>query len=315
MMSSMKYRKLELTGVEVSELGFGGASISGEGRGYGFGKITEDESIALLHEALDLGINLFDTAPIYGFRTSEIRIGKALKDRREKAFIISKCGIDWHDNGRVDMNNSPKVTQKMLEQSLRDLQSEYIDLYMVHWPDARVDIRETLEVLSRAQREGKIKFIGLCNTNQEEIKLASEVAKIDAYQSEYSLTNQIADTNLLPHIGEAGFMSWGTFDKGILTGRVTRERKYEDEDCRKSAPWWKQADVMEKLDKVDKLEDYIQNKDYDLINCALGFNLSNTKVSSALCGVRSSEQLHSMLAAYKNLPSDNDIQEIKELFL
>ncbi len=311
----MKYREFGKTGVKVSEIGFGGASISGEGRGYGFGGISEDDSIALLKEAFDRGINLFDTAPIYGFRTSEIRMGKAFKNMRDKVFLVSKCGIDWHENKRVDMNNSPEVTQKMLEQSLRDLQTEYIDLYMVHWPDERVDIRKTVEVLEKAQREQKIKYIGLCNTNESEIKLAKEVATIDAFQSEFCLTNQVARDNLFPFIGESAFMSWGTFDKGILTGRVTKGRKYDDDDCRKWASWWKEKDILEKLEKVDKLNEYLKDKDYSLINCALGFNLSFKNLSTALCGVRSSEQLDSLIKAYENLPSSSDIEQFREFFL
>ncbi len=311
----MKYRNFGKTGHKISEICFGGAAISGEGKGYGFGAISENEAISLLHEAYDKGINTFDSAPIYGFGLSEERIGKAFKKNRNDVFLISKCGIDWHENRRVNLDNSPKTTQKMLQQSLKRLQSDYIDLYMVHWPDPRVDIRKTLEVLFKAQQEEKILHIGLCNTNQEEINLAQEVCEIAVYQSEYSLTVQKAETELFPFIADAAFMSWGTLDKGILTGSVTRDRKYEDDDCRKSAPWWSHKEVMAKLDKVDKLKSYLERKDYELIHCALGFNLMNPQLSTALCGFKNSKQLNSLLSAYQSLPSDDDLQEIKEIFL
>ena len=115
-------------------LAFGGAAISGEGGGYGFGDISESAAIDLLKEAYDLGFTIFDTAPIYGFSLSEKRMGKAFKSMRDKVFIVSKSGVTWNESKRVDMTNDPKVARLMLEQSLRDLESDYIDLYMIHWP-------------------------------------------------------------------------------------------------------------------------------------------------------------------------------------
>ena len=166
----MKYRKFGLLDIEISAVGFGAASISGEGGGYGFGDISDQEAIDLVHCAQDMGINLFDTAPIYGFGLSEQRLGKALQGaRRDDAFIVSKCGIAWDDARRVRIDNSPETTRSMIEQSLRDLQTERIDLYLVHWPDGNVDIRRPIEVMARAQEEGKLGAIGLSNTNPEDL--------------------------------------------------------------------------------------------------------------------------------------------------
>jgi len=166
---------LLLNSISKIPLAFGGAAISGEGGGYGFGDINENDSIELLNSAYDKGIRIFDTAPIYGFGLSEVRMGKAFKQTRDKVFIVSKSGVTWGENKRVDMTNDPVVTTKMLEQSLRDLQSDYIDLYMIHWPDTRVDIRRPLEVLAKAKHQGKIKHIGLCNTNIADLEKGSEI--------------------------------------------------------------------------------------------------------------------------------------------
>jgi myo-inositol catabolism protein IolS len=240
---------------------------------------------------------------------------RPLRIEEIRSLLVSKCGVHWHDNGRVDMNNSPEVTELMLHRSLKDLQTEQIDLYMVHWPDERVDIRKTLEVLVKAKEQDKIRFIGLCNTNRDEIEKAREVCDVDFFQSEFSLTNQSAKEDLFPFIKDKAFMSWGTFDKGILTGRVTRDRKYDDVDCRKTAPWWREEDVIRKLDKVDKLEEYLKDKEYNLIHCALGFNLNEPNLITALCGARNSEQLNSLVQAYEKLPSGEKIEEIKNFFL
>ena len=212
--------------MQVSVIGFGGASISGEGGGYGFGQITEEETFVLLRKSFERGITLFDTAPVYGFGLSEKRIGKAFAANRDQIVITSKGGVTWDSNKRIGIDNSPKVIQKMLEQSLKDLNTDYIDLYMIHWPDKNVDIRRPLEYLSRAKDEKKILGIGLCNSSVDDIARAIEVDRIEVLQSELNLFSAKAFDSLVRTIREQkmGFMSWGTLDKGILTGRVTPDR-------------------------------------------------------------------------------------------
>ncbi len=149
----MFYRKLGDTNLNSSFLGFGGASLSGEGGGYGMGLVSEKEAETLIKLAVDSGINIFDTAPIYGFGLSEERLGKYLPKNQ---FIISKGGVDWHENKRVNMSNDPKIISKMLHASLKRLNRDCIDLYMIHWPDPRVDITEPIKVLLKAKEDGKI---------------------------------------------------------------------------------------------------------------------------------------------------------------
>ncbi|MBY0416331.1 MAG: aldo/keto reductase, partial [Bdellovibrionales bacterium] len=264
-------------------IAFGGAAISGEGGGYGFGDISEGDAINLLHEAYEGGIRIFDTAPIYGFGLSEQRIGKAFKNNREKVFLVSKSGVTWHENKRVDMNNDPVIAQKMIEQSLRDLNTDYIDLYMVHWPDNKVDIRKTLEVLSRAKQQGKILHIGLCNTNLDELNKAFEVDRIEVVQSEFNLfVNKYVNAEIFPYLKEKNisFMSWGTLDKGIITGRVDETRKeFDKSDCRSWAPWWKSMDNSEKFLAMKKLWPMLDKNHHSGLELALAFNLSFPELS------------------------------------
>ncbi|MFT6071177.1 MAG: aryl-alcohol dehydrogenase-like predicted oxidoreductase [Bacteriovoracaceae bacterium] len=295
-------------------LGFGGASISGEGAGYGFGDITEDQAINLLHEAKDLGVRIFDTAPIYGFGTSEQRIGAAFKNTREEVFIISKSGVTWDSNKRVDMSNDPVVTLKMLEQSLRDLNTDYIDLFMIHWPDQKVDIRKPIEVLAKAKAEGKIKHIGLCNTNNEEIEKASEVAPIEAVQNQLNLFERDS-LELFSFLKEKeiSFMSWGTLDKGILTGRVDRSRKFDKSDCRSWAPWWKEMDKESRFKAMEKINPLLKESGHSGLELALGHNLSFEEVSLVLCGARNSEQLNGLVNALGHLPNNDLLEKAKEI--
>ena len=296
-------------------LAFGGAAISGEGGGYGFGNISEEKSIELLLQSFDLGCRIFDSAPIYGFGLSEIRMGKAFRQMRDKVFIVSKSGVTWGDNKRVNMTNDPTVTIKMLEQSLRDLQSDYIDLYMIHWPDPRVDIRRPLEVLSKARQQGKIKSIGLCNTNTEELDKAFEIDRIEVVQSEFNLFQNSAAQNLFPYLKERdiSFMSWGTLDKGILTGRVDELRKFEQSDCRSWAPWWKNADNKSKFEAMKKIWPLLNFHNHNGLELALGHNLNFPEVSVALCGAKNSDQLLSLFKALENLPSIELLSEAMKL--
>src|SRR5688572_482163 len=144
-------RKLGLISDLVFPVSFGCGAISGEGGGYGFGPILERDAVNLLNMAFDLGINLYDLAPIYGFGLAEKRLGRAFAKKREKVFLVSKCGVTWHENKRVNMTNDPIVAEKMLSQTLSHLRTDYVDLYMIHWPDSKLDIRVPMHALSKAK--------------------------------------------------------------------------------------------------------------------------------------------------------------------
>jgi aryl-alcohol dehydrogenase-like predicted oxidoreductase len=314
----MRYRSFGSIDFQVSEIGFGAASISGEGGGYGFGDISEDDAINLVQYGYERGINLFDTAPIYGFGLSEKRLGLALKAIREKVFIISKSGVDWHDTKRVNMTNDPKSAEKMLHQSLRDLKSDYIDLYMVHWPDKNVDIRSTLEVYLKAQIQGKIKHIGLCNTHREDLELALTIAKVEVLQSEYNLFFQNKFDTMLDVIEKhnISLMSWGTFDKGVLTSSVKPNRTYDKSDCRHSAPWWNKNEVDARAIKV---EQFVQDRQKELIegditirDIALHFNLTHPRIKCALVGVKKQAHIDSAIASLDKVIKPYIILEAQE---
>ena len=294
---------------------FGGAAISGTEGGYGFGDVSWESSLDILRASYQQGVRLFDSAPIYGFGESERRIGEAFRGG-EDVFLISKSGVTWDGSQRVNMTNEPKVAEKMLEQSLRNFRRDVIDLYMVHWPDERVDIRRTLEVYVRAKERGQIRHIGLCNTTPEEIQRAREVAPIDYIQSEFNLLCQ-QPPDIFPHLREAVFMSWGTLDKGILTRRVDRQRElskdYHAKDCRRKAPWWKQSEVLEKIERLEPLWPFLRERGYSPLEMALGHNLSWPECSYIVVGFKSQEQLEEGFSALEHLPTRETVLEARRL--
>jgi len=290
---------------------FGAAAISGEGGGYGFGEMDEAKALDLLAYAWDRGLRVFDAAPIYGYGLAEKRLGLAFSKRREDVFLISKSGVTWHDSGRVNRTNDPHVTERMLIQSLRDFRSEYIDLYFIHWPDSKVDIRRPMEILAEAQYQGKIKHIGLCNTHEEDLRLASEVAKIEVVQSEFNFLKTDAK-KLFTYFNEKqiSFMGWGTFDKGILSGTVTRNRQFEAIDARSWAPWWKSQNKETKFQKVEFLTQILNSRGVSLLQFVLQWGRRFPELDLMLCGMKSHQQIDSALAAFETLLPEEIFLEV-----
>lgn len=308
MFAPMKY--VEKLNRPISRLCFGGAAISGEGAGYGFGEISDTKAIDLLLAAYDSGINIYDFAPIYGFNKAESRAGTAFKQIREKVALVSKCGVDWHPNGRVNMSNAPETALKMLDQSLKNFQSDYIDIYLVHWPDPRVDIRRTLEPLYTAKEKGKIRHLGLCNSNSDELKLAKEVAPIEVIQGELNFWRHQEFEDLQSELEEGVLtMGWGTYDKGILAGTVTSDRVFHKDDCRSWAPWWKKSDWKKRADFVSKAMERFRLGPEELSYFSLLF--SQEEVDCSLVGMRHQGQLEQNI---KDIcaPLDRGKQEILE---
>jgi myo-inositol catabolism protein IolS len=294
---------------------FGGAAVSGEGGGYGFGSVSDPQS--LLERAYEMGLTIFDTAPIYGFGKSEEEFSKFIKNKREDVMVISKSGVYWQSSKRVDMTNDPKVTLKMLEESLKRLNTDYIDLYMIHWPDPSVDIRYPLEVLSKAREEGKIREIGLCNTNIDDLKGSEEVVPVRVVQSQHNIYEE-PPQDVIDYMKEKdiSFMGWGAFDKGILTGRVTKKREqakdYDDEDCRKSAPWWVQKDVIAKCEKLSFFQELADKLELDLSELAMSYALGPSWSHIALVGAKSINDLEKVLKGKRMLLSEEQRQEIQK---
>ena len=294
---------------------FGGAALSGKGGGYGFGNIEDSQGV--LERSLELGVNIFDTAPIYGFGESEVVLGKFIKNKRDKVRVISKSGVYWHENKRVDMTNDSKITSKMFEDSLRRLDTEYIDLYMIHWPDSKVDIRYPLEVLEKFKDQQKILEIGLCNTNISDLLASEEVTDIKVVQSQHNIYEE-PPKEVVDYIEHKNlsFMAWGTFDKGILTGRVDKKREqakdYDESDCRKSAPWWNQKDVLAKIEKLDSFKQIAKEKELSISELAISYTLSPSWSHIALLGAKSITDLEKSVLGKPLLLEDIERDEIQK---
>jgi len=198
----------------------------------------------------------------------------------------------------------------MLGESLKRLKRDFIDIYMVHWPDAKFDIREPLSVLQKAKDSGKIKHIGLCNTNLEDLVKAREACEIEVIQSELNLFNTEPFDRLYNEWKKTFSMSWGTFDKGILSGRVTKERKYDESDCRRNAPWWNKKEVLLKIERTEKLKEILSDYGVSLQEFCLHFNLYYYNLSTVLIGFKTPEDVVQMTSNLQQKLSRETMGEV-----
>jgi aryl-alcohol dehydrogenase-like predicted oxidoreductase len=224
--------------------------------GWMWGGSDDATAIRTIHAALDSGINLIDTAPVYGFGRSEELVGKALSGgSRQRALIATKVGLDWRD-GKPFRNSSPARLRQELEDSLRRLRTDFIDIYQVHWPDESVPIEETAEVLDEFLRAGKIRAIGVSNFSPEQMDRFRKVAPIHTVQPPYNLFERQIERDVLPYAEQCGLivLAYGALCRGLLTTKITAKTKFEGDDLRKADPKFQPPRLTQYLTAVAALE-------------------------------------------------------------
>jgi aryl-alcohol dehydrogenase-like predicted oxidoreductase len=218
----------------VSRIGLGTWAIGG----WMWGGNDEKDSIAVIRRALDSGVNLIDTAPAYGFGSSEEIIGKALADGyRRKAVIATKVALEWQD-GRVFRNSAPARIRQEIEDTLRRLRTDYIDLYQVHWPDPLVPIEETASALNDLRKEGKVLALGVSNFSPAQMDAFGRVAPLSTTQPPYNLFERDIDRDVLPYAKQNGLavLAYGALCRGLLAGGIDSGTRFSGDDLRQHDP-------------------------------------------------------------------------------
>jgi aryl-alcohol dehydrogenase-like predicted oxidoreductase len=240
-------------GLETSRIGLGTWAIGG----WMWGGSDESQSIATIRTAVDRGVTLIDTAPVYGFGRAEEIVGKALAEGglRRRVTIATKVGIAWKD-GRPFRDAGPARIRREVEDSLRRLRTDVIDLYQVHWPDPQTPIFETARTLEDLRSEGKIRAVGVSNYAPAQMDAFRAVARLDSVQSPYNLFERQIEADVLPYAGRTGLalLSYGALCRGLLSGRMALQRKFSGDDLRKIDPKFQGARLRQYLAAVDRLE-------------------------------------------------------------
>jgi aryl-alcohol dehydrogenase-like predicted oxidoreductase len=287
----MEFVKISGTPLVVSSIGLGTWAIGG----WMWGGSDEVQSIRTIHEAFDRGVTLFDTAPVYGFGHSEEILGKALAQggRRNRAVIATKVGLDWRD-GTPFRNATKARIAKEVEDSLRRLQTDVIDLYQVHWPDPKTPIAETAAAMAALHRAGKIRAIGVSNFSPSQMDEFRAIAPLHTTQPPYNLFERGIESNVLPYAKDQGIVTiaYGALCRGLLSGRMTKETQFSGDDLRKKDPKFGQRRFQQYLGAVEKLDRFARdNYGKRVIHLALRWILDRADNTVALWGARRPEQL------------------------
>jgi aryl-alcohol dehydrogenase-like predicted oxidoreductase len=281
----------KLAGIEVSRIGLGTWAIGGSE----WGAVPEEIAIDTCLGALDRGINLIDTAPIYGQGRSEEIIGKAIRahGRREAFFIATKAGLEWNERNFFTNSTAPRLRWE-LEASLRRLGTDYIDLYQMHWPDTLVPVAETAALLAGFQREGKVRALGVSNFNVAQMEEFRSVAPLASNQLPYNLFERQIDGEILPWCAanRIAVLTWSSLCRSLLAGRVKRGMSFDAKDIRSFDPKFQEPRFGQYMTAVDRLAALAKEKyGKTVLELAARWVLDRRGVSVALWGAKRPEQL------------------------
>jgi aryl-alcohol dehydrogenase-like predicted oxidoreductase len=312
----MKARQLGNTDMQITPIGFGTWAVGGGGYQFGWGPQDDEQSIAAIHHALDLGINWIDTAAVYGLGHAEEIVGRVLKNRVERPDVFTKCSRVWDDNGEIRGNLKAESIRRECEASLRRLQTDVIDLYQMHWPNPEQDIEEGWEAMAELQQEGKVRNIGVSNFNVSQMERVMKIAPISSLQPPYSLIHREVEQEILPFCQEhhIGVIVYSPMMSGLLSGTMTRDRikKLPEDDWRKRDPEFQEPRLSRNLALVEKLGEIAYMHGRTTGEVAIAWTLAHPGVTAAIVGARGPSQVDGIIGAAEFRLTDSELHEIEK---
>ncbi len=309
----MQKRKLGKNGPELTTIGFGAWAIGGAWL-YGWGKQDDDTSVKTIRKGLDLGINWIDTAAVYGLGHSEEVVARAIAGNRDKVFIATKCGLVWNDKGKTRFNSGPESIRNQVEESLKRLNTDYIDLYQIHWPDPKTPVEKSWEVMTWLKEEGKVRYIGVSNFDVPLIEKCERITHIDSLQPPYNLLTRDVEHKILPYCEQNGIgvIAYSPMLSGLLTGKFNIAKVAKD-DWRIYGEQFKEPYLTKNLNFVDSLKPIAKKYGKTVGQLAIAWVLKHSAVTSAIVGARYPDQVTENVAAVDFEMESEDILEIEEL--
>ncbi|CCG98738.1 aldo/keto reductase [Fibrella aestuarina BUZ 2] len=282
-----------------------------------YGQRNDDESIATIHAALDAGINLLDTADMYGPYTNEELVGKAIRDRRDEVVLATKFGIvrDPNDPTKRSINGRPDYVRQACEGSLKRLGVDHIDLYYQHRVDPNTPIEDTIGEMSRLVEEGKVRFLGLSEAGADTIRRANAVHPIAAVQSEYSLWSRDIEDTVLPTVRELGItlVAYSPLGRGFLTGQIKRFEDLDADDYRRHSPRFQGENFQKNLDVVKQIEALAADKGVTASQLALAWILAKGEEFLPIVGTKRRTYLQENIGALDITLTPDDLAQIEAI--
>jgi len=306
----MQYTRLGARGPRVSRIAFGNWSAGGD-----WGQVDRRAAIAATREALDLGINLFDTARAYGFGAAEELLGEALRPEirsaRETVVLATKGGLR-NDHGSTVRDSSPSALRRDLEASLRALGTDYIDLYQIHWPDPATPIETTAETVAQFVRQGLVRFVGVSNYDPKQMTRFQTVRPIDTLQPPYHMFRRDIEASILPFAREHGIgvLVYGPLAHGLLSGRMTPATTFAADDWRSKSELFDGEAFRRNLAVVSELSHFAAARGATVAQLAIAWTLANSAIEVAIVGARSSTQIYQTASSAELHLSPEDLATI-----
>ncbi len=300
--------------LHITSIGYGAWAIGGNGWEFGWGRQEDQDSIAAIHRALDLGMNWIDTAAVYGLGHSEEIVAKVLKERSQRPYVFTKCSLIWDESRKVGHSLKAESVRREVEESLRRLQIETIDLYQVHWPNPDAEIEEGWSELAKLKEEGKVRYIGVSNFNVSQLKRAQAIAPVTSLQPPYSLVKRDTEAELFHYCEEnnLGVIVYSPMQSGLLTGAMTAERvaNLPEDDWRKHSSEFQEPRLSRNLKLVEVLREIGQAYDSSPGEIAIAWTLRHPAVTGAIVGGRNARQVEGIIGAATLQLDDQALSQI-----
>ncbi len=309
----MERRKLGNTELQVSPIVLG-TWVTG---GWAWGGAEDKESVRAILRALELGINFIDTAPVYGFGHSESVIGQALKEwgRDGNTVIATKCGLDWDEKQNIQRNCSAERIRFEVDESLKRLGVDRIDLYQLHWPDTKTPFQESMEALMKLRDEGKIRYIGLSNFSKDQIAECLSAGEVHSLQPPYNLFERGAEKDLLPFCLEQniGTLGYGGLCRGLLTGKFSGDETFPKGDLRRGDPKFKPDRFKQYVKAVNALKEIAAGYGKTVGQFALRWALQQPGLTTIIAGARTTAQVEDNAGVAGWEISRDDLQKVESI--
>lgn len=320
MLHDMLTRKIGASGIDASVVGLGTWAIGG----WMWGGTNEADSIDAIRTSIDEGISLIDTAPAYGQGLSEEIVGKAIKGRRDRVVLATKCGLVWHtqkgnhffdyDSGPVHRYLGRDSIIYEVEQSLTRLGTDYIDLYITHWQDSTTPIAETMAALESLKQQGKIRAIGASNASIDDLNGYLAAGQLDAVQEEYSMVKRGLEQTLLPTCiaRNVSVLSYSSLALGLLSGKIGPDRVFTGDDLRKDNPRFSTGNRQKVAKLMEAIAPIAASHGATLAQIVIAWTLQQPGITFALCGARNADQARENAKAGRIRLSTTETNAISE---
>lgn len=322
----MRYRPLGESGIQASVVALGTWAMGG----WRWGGTDESAAMDGVRAAVDAGVNLIDTAPVYGYGLSESIVGRAIRGIREKVLIATKCGLVWHEAGGEfhfaaddkGMNKEgpvkvyrwlrPAAIREDLERSLRRLETDHVDLYQTHWQDSTTPVEETMDCLLALKKEGKIRAIGACNATVGHMERYRARGPLDCDQERYSMLDRKLEADQLPWCrkNNVAVLAYSPLENGLLTGKIPLDRVFKPGDLRRDKPLFSPAGLMKVRSMLDAFEPIARRRGASTAQLVVAWTVAQPGVTHALVGARNAKQALENAAAGDLELSPQDLEEI-----